>query len=227
MSDQNNADYRWFGHPYVPSSKLVVTSSEAVDELLLMFASGDPNNGSLLHHLFSVTFIEYDDYDSFFKRLLFVQKPPIPLMKELKNIELLSAYFEDVNLSNNPIVRYLKSFDSPLWCIFQFENFSENPEFPINVWQWLDYFLDGNSSKNKYSFNDGWSGDEIIKWALFYAAMQSNLDSESDKFEQYMERVIEKLGPRRDVLFSYTCFKRRQGGQSLQEISEIDPWDGY
>ena len=63
-----------------------------------------------------------------------------------------------------------------------------------------------------------WVGQ--IKDALFYAAMHCDLESESDKLMEYLHRVIEKLRPRRDVLWSYSCFELRKKGRSRKEISE-------
>ena len=103
------------------------------------------------------------------------------------------------------MVDFFQSYESSLRYVLGFENFSETPEFPIDIWRWLDYFLEKTSPIPDHV---PWAGQ--IKDALFYAAMHCDLETESDKFMQYLDRVIEKLRPRRDVLWSHSCFEWRK-----------------
>jgi len=222
MSDRTKEGSNSLVDTDIDSDDLKGGPSEIADEFILIMAAGHENKEPLLSRLFSVRFEESEDYVSFFNRLFVSLRQVKPLLHELTKIEALSVYFEDEKWSSNPMVDFFQSYESPLRYVLQFENFSENPEFPIDTWRWLDYFLEKTSPIPEHV---PWAGQ--IKDALFYAAMHCDLESESDKFMQYLDRVIEKLRPRRDVLWSHSCFEWRKKGKSRKEISEIDPWEFY
>jgi hypothetical protein len=54
------------------------------------------------------------------------------------------------------MVDFFQSYESSLRYVLGFENFSETPEFPIDTWRWLDYFLEKNLS-NSRPCTMGWS----------------------------------------------------------------------
>lgn len=222
MSEHEREDRRLIGDKEIDSNQLNKTPTEIADEFILFMAKDHGNNEPLLDRLFSFSFVESEDYTSFFNRLFESPKQVEALLNELTIIDSLSEYFEHEEWANNPMIDFFLSRESPLRYILRFENFSDNPQFPIDMWRWLDYFLDKASPTPDYV---PWAGQ--IKDALFYAAMHCDLESESDKFMEYLHRVIEKLRPRRDVLWSYSCFELRKKGRSRKEISEKDPWESY
>ena len=224
MNEEKETDKNADEHVNFSPSDLMFTSKDDVENLMSLFASEKQTVRPLLDHFFSVHFEDVDDYSSFFDRLYTSPEKVKPLLHELTNVEALLVYFKDTKWANHPMVEIFQSdYDSPLNFLLLFENSSDRPEFPIDTWRLLDFFL-AEPSDNRHDIP--WAGQ--IKNALFYAAMQCDLESESDMFMNYFERVVEKLGPRRDVKWSAFCFfLRKDEGKSRKEIIEIDPWEFY
>ena len=215
MTVREESDNKPHGDTDIPSGDVKITSSEDVDELMFLFSSEKKTNLPLLDHLFSVQFSESKDFDSFFKRLFSSREQIAPLLREISNFGSLSAYFEDEKWSKHPMIAYVPK----MYYITCSNPFTENQEYPIENWRWLDYFLNNHSARKRF--------DEEIKNSLLYAALHCDLETESDKFMQYFNRVVEKLEPRRDVVWRYSCFQYRKQGKTLTEISKIDPWENY
>ena len=213
------------GDTDISSGDVKFTSSEDVDELILLFSSEKKTNLALLDHLFSVQFSESEEFRSFFNRLFSSREQIAPLLWEISNFEALSPYFEKEKWSNHPMIAYA----SYIYYLLVYNFYNENPEYPVENWRWLDYFLNRDRPSEDFNLDDweDYAWDQAAKDSLSYAALHCDLETETDKFMEYYNRALEILGRRRDVIWSNILLGYRKEGKTLTEISKIDPWENY
>ena len=121
MSEQQKEDRKLIGDKEIDSNHLNKTPTDIADEFILSMAKDHGNNEPLLDRLFSFSFVESEDYTSFFNRLL-NSKQVEALLNELTIIDSLSEYFEHEEWANNPMIDFFLSRESPLRYI-RFETF--------------------------------------------------------------------------------------------------------
>lgn len=120
------------------------------------------------------------------------------------------------------MVDFFQSYESSLRYVLGFENFSETPEFPIDTWRWLDYFLE-----KPLQFPTMYHGLVRLRMPCF--TLRCIVTLRLNRISSCNTWIESSRNYDQDEMCCGVIHVLNGGkkGKSRKEISEIDPWGFY